>query len=75
MVETLICLNEIGDIYEFLNLAALCTGNVTVYSGKYVVNGKSLMGLMSLNLSEPIKIEIEGDIPESVKIGIKKYLI
>lgn len=75
MAETAIKLNKIPDIYEFINLAMACPGEVTVYSGKYVINGKSLMGVMSLDLSEPVKIEIDGDIPDLVRDGIKKFLV
>jgi phosphotransferase system HPr-like phosphotransfer protein len=75
MPEAQIKLNKIADIHDFINLAMKCRGEVTVYSGKYVIDGKSLMGVMSLNLSEPIKIEIDGDIPCDVREGIKKYLV
>lgn len=75
MIETRIILNKVSDINDFVNLAHMCTGDVTVYSGRYIVNGKSLMGIYSLNLSEPIKVEFHGDIPDEVKEGMKKFIV
>lgn len=75
MIETRIILNKVSDINDFVNLAHMCTRDVTVYSGRYIVNGKSLMGIYSLNLSEPIKVEFHGDIPDEVKKGMKKFVV
>ena len=33
---------------------------VDVLSGRYVVDGKSIMGLFSLDLSQPVKVEVRG---------------
>ncbi len=51
-------LNLITDIQEFVNTSQTIVGPVTVASedGIYTVDGKSLLGLMSLNLSKPITV-------------------
>ena len=33
---------------------------VDVLSGRYVINAKSIMGLFSLDLSHPVKVEVHG---------------
>ena len=53
----------------------MCHGNVTVFGGRYIADGKSIMGVISLDLSEPVKVEIDGDIPEEVREGMKKFII
>lgn len=74
MKEVTIRLNSTTDIKEFVNLTNMCSGSVTAYSGKYVVDAKSVMGIFSLDLSTPIKIEIDGDIPDEVKTGMTKFI-
>ncbi len=37
-----------------------------VLSGRYVINAKSIMGLFSLDLSHPVKVEVHGTDAESV---------
>lgn len=59
-------------------------GDVTVCSGrniadgkelyKYRIDGKSILGLYSLDLSTPVKVEIEGDIDEELKSVINKMI-
>ena len=74
MVELVIKLGSINDIKDFVKLSSMCTGSVTVFSGRYIADGKSIMGVISLDLSEPVKVEIEGDIPEAVREGMKKFI-
>lgn len=75
MKEILVKINSTTDIKEFVELTNMCEGNVTVYSGRYVVDGKSVMGIFSLDLSTPTKVEIEGTIPDRVKAGMKKFIV
>ena len=75
MIETIVKLNTTTEVAEFSNLVSKCKDEVLAYGGRYIVNAKSLMGLYSLNLSEPVKIEFYGDIPECVKKGVKKYIV
>lgn len=75
MVETVVSVNTIKKVKEFSNLCSKCEGDVTVYGGKHIASGKSLMGLLTLNLKEPLKVEFHGDIPYEVREGMKKFII
>lgn len=75
MVETVIKLDKVIDASRFVNLASKINGDVTLSSGRYVVDGKSIMGIYSLDLSCPIKMKIDGEIPDEVKAGMKKYIV
>lgn len=75
MIETLIKLDKINAAADFVNLAYKVVGEVTLYSDRYIVNGKSIMGVYSLDLSKPIKMEVDGEIPDEVKAGMKKYIV
>ena len=41
---------------------------------KYRIDGKSILGLYSLDLSTPVKVEIEGDIDEELKSVINEII-
>lgn len=75
MIETRVQLNTVNDIKDFVNLTNKCQEEVTIYTGRYIIDAKSFMGILSLNLSKPIKVEFEGDIPDEVKAGIAKYVV
>ena len=47
-----------NDVKEFVNAAMLCPYQIDVKRGRYIVDGKSIMGLFSLNLSEPLSVMI-----------------
>ena len=51
-------LSSINDIKLFVNAASACACDVDVTAGRYVVNGKSIMGLFSLDLSQPVEVEV-----------------
>lgn len=54
-------LNEMKDVQQFVNKCGMFEEDVLLLSGKYVINGKSLLGVLSLDLSKPIDIEIATD--------------
>ena len=48
-------------------------GDIAVKHGKYIVNGRSLLGLMSLDLSQPVTCEIEERDGQIWDINCKKF--
>lgn len=54
-------LDKISDVREFICIGTALDHNVTVKQDGYVVNGKSLMGLFSLDLTKPVFLEVEND--------------
>lgn len=71
----MIQLNNTSDVKTFTRYANLHRGNITLYSGRFIIDGKSIMGVFSLDLTKPIKMEIEGAMSLDVKCGIDKYVI
>ncbi len=49
-------LAKIDDVYTLVNLLVAYDGDVDLESGRYKVDGKSLLGIFSLNLREPVKL-------------------
>ena len=51
-------LNEINDVYTLVNTLVAYDGDVDLESGRYKVDGKSLLGIFSLDLRQPIIMTI-----------------
>ena len=58
-----VSLITIRDVEEFVRVASSCPRgtDVVVKHGKFITDGKSLMGMLSLNLSEPVEVEIKSN--------------
>ncbi len=54
-------LNSINAVKDFVNIVSKYDFDVDLTSGRYVVDAKSIMGIFSLNLSKPIKVEVHSD--------------
>lgn len=60
MIKTMdILLPSVDAVKSFVNVVGSIPGDVTICSGRYVIDAKSIMGIFSLNLSKPMKLEIE----------------
>ena len=70
-----VLIDKIGYVSEFVALASKCQDDVVVKSGRFAINGKSIMGLYSLDLTKPLKVEFYGNIPREVKEEMKKFIV
>ena len=52
----LINLSHVSDVKKFIEVSQSCTAEVLLSSGKYIVDGKSILGIFSLDLSNPISV-------------------
>ena len=56
MVNEKIRLYTISDIREFVNIATKYDFDIDLKSGRYIVDAKSIMGIFSLDLMNPIEL-------------------
>ncbi len=56
-----ILLARIDDVYTLVNTLVAYDGDVDLESGRYKVDGKSLLGIFSLNLREPVKLTFHNE--------------
>lgn len=56
-----IMLDSINSVKTFVNIVSKYDFEIDLTSGRYVVDAKSIMGIFSLDLSKPIKVDIHGD--------------
>ena len=54
-------LREINDVYKLVNILVGFDGDVDLESGKYKVDGKSILGIFSLDLRQPIKLTYDSE--------------
>ena len=71
-----ILLSSINDIKSFVNIVNKYEFDVDLTSGRYVVDAKSIMGIFSLDLSKPIKVDIHAEDADSAAFveEIKAYI-
>ena len=60
MSEFQVSLASIQEVRQFVSIASRSPCEVDVCSGRYVVDGKSIMGLFSLDLSHPVTVRLHG---------------
>ena len=75
MTKLNVKLEKIKDIEHFVNIAKKYDFDVDFVSGKYTVNGKSVMGILSLDLTKPIEVHIHSDNAEKFVYEIKELCI
>lgn len=70
-----IVLKSINDVKDFVNNVNKYDFDVDLTSGRYVVDAKSIMGIFSLDLSKPIKVEVHSDECEQFLAEIKSFMV
>lgn len=70
-----ISLKSINDVKDFVNIVNKYDFDVDLSSGRYIVDAKSIMGIFSLDLSKPIKVEIQNDDSDSFCEEIKRFIV
>ena len=62
-----ILLNEFNMVNKFSSVAQTFISDIDLSNGRYVVNGKSLLGIYSLDLSIPVIAEIYSNDEKELK--------
>jgi phosphocarrier protein HPr len=70
-----IMLKSINDVKDFVNIVNNYDFDVDLTSGRYVVDAKSIMGIFSLDLSKPIKVEIQDDNFDDFLDEVKRFTV
>jgi len=56
-----ISLNSIDKVKSFVNIINACSGDFDLTSDRYVVDAKSIMGIFSLDLGKPVRLDIHDE--------------
>lgn len=74
MKTVTINLGSIDKVKSFVNDITKFDSDFDLVSGRYVIDAKSIMGIFSLDLSNPINLNIHGDEDNAeIMEVIKKY--
>ena len=76
MYETMISLQAINDVKDFVNTVMLFNYDIDLVSGRYAVDAKSIMGIFSLDISKPIDLNIHNaDNLDEIMEQLQPYLV
>ena len=68
-------LSTIADVRDFVNIVSATDIDVDLSSGRYIVDGKSIMGIFSLDLLSPIKLTAYADDPADLLAALDRFII
>ncbi|MBQ4466510.1 MAG: HPr family phosphocarrier protein [Oscillospiraceae bacterium] len=75
MTTTKVRLNQIDDVKNFVNTIMRFDFDIDLVSGRYAVDAKSIMGIFSLDLSNPIELRAHTEDAEKLFAAIDKYIV
>ena len=60
-IEKTIRITQIQDIYDFVHKASLVDGDVLVKKNSYCIDGTSLLGMFSIDTTNPVTVSYPAD--------------
>lgn len=71
----LILLDSMEKVKNFVNIVSGFASDIDIESGKYQVDAKSILGIISLNLSKPMSLIVRDKTEEAaVRKSVSEYL-
>ena len=66
----------IQDVQDLVRILINFNGDVDLISGRYIVDGKSLLGIFSLDMMNPIQVKVHDDaIADDLFKAIDRFMI
>lgn len=75
MKKVKIKLDSIAAVKKFVSVVSLYEFDVDLVSGRYAVDAKSIMGIFSLDLSQPIELVAHTDNADKFIDEIKEFIV
>ena len=75
MKSVQIRLSTIADVRDFVDIVAKTDADIDLQSGRYVVDGKSIMGIFSLDLLAPITLTVHSDEADEVLARLERIIV
>ena len=70
-----IALNSVNDVKAFVNITFRAEKDVDIHCGKYHIDGKSIMGIFSLELDKPIEVELDDHGTEKLLGELQRFIV
>jgi len=74
MLEKILRLNNINDVKKFVALTSTKDYKITLESDDFIVDAKSIMGVLSLDLTKPLKLKAYSDTTADFLREIEPFL-
>ena len=68
-----ILIDSIVKVKEFNNLAVKFPCEIDIVAGRYIIDGRSLMGLFSLDLGKPVEMKFDKKYEDLAKLLFSKF--
>ena len=68
-------LSTIADVRDFVNIVSATDIDVDLASGRYIVDGKSIMGIFSLDLLSPIHLTAHSDNTDELFAKLDRFIV
>ena len=68
-----ILIDSISKVKEFNSLAVKFPCEIDIVSGRYIIDGRSLMGLFSLDLGKPVEMKFDKKYEDLAKLLFSKF--
>lgn len=75
MKQVNISLATIESVRQFVNIVAKYNVDIDLSSGRYVVDAKSIMGIFSLDLMNPILMTVHSEDTDTLFAELAPYII
>jgi phosphocarrier protein HPr len=75
MSKFVVQLKSINDVKDFVRIVNDFPYDVDLASGRYIVDAKSIMGIFSLDLTQPIEVDIHHEGGDDLKAKLKPFII
>ena len=70
-----VALNSVKDVKAFVNITFRAEKDVDIHCGKYHIDGKSIMGIFSLELDNPIEVELDEYDAEKLLGELQRFIV
>lgn len=61
MTQSKIKLNATEEVQEFVNAATKCDFDIDIYYNRFLIDAKSILGILSMDLTKVLTVECHGE--------------
>lgn len=70
-----VLIDTVDKVKDFVQQTSKFKGSIDITSGRYAIDGRSLMGILSLDLSRPVEVCYTEDDAELADVSLSKYFV
>ena len=74
MTQSKIKLNATEEVQEFVNAATKCDFDIDIYYNRFLIDAKSILGILSMDLTKVLTVECHGENKEFDRT-LKKFAV